>query len=123
MTVSDIDSLNYAGVDFSQISELEAAKEAAVSALKSCDRVPDDDTAFQGIKTASSVGAILNLCFEAAVETTLQDPTFVMDFPVEVSPLAKNHRSKPGLVERFELYIAGETSRFSKPHIRHSNNV
>jgi lysyl-tRNA synthetase class 2 len=41
------------------------------------------------------------------VEPTLQEPTMLMDFPVEISPLAKRHRSEPGLVERFEAFIGG----------------
>ena len=49
----------------------------------------------------------LNEVFEAVVEPTLQQPTFVMDHPLEISPLAKPHRSKPGCVERWELFIAG----------------
>jgi lysyl-tRNA synthetase class 2 len=41
------------------------------------------------------------------VEPTLTEPTFLMDFPVEISPLAKDHRETPGLVERFEAFIGG----------------
>ena len=54
---------------------------------------------------ADSVGRLLNEAFEQAVEPTLIQPTFVMDYPLEISPLARPHRSKPGLVERFELFI------------------
>jgi len=54
-----------------------------------------------------SPGRLLAAAFEQKVEETLVQPTFVIDYPIEISPLAKPHRSQPGLVERFELYIVG----------------
>ena len=53
------------------------------------------------------VGKIVSEVFEALVEPTLWNPTFVMDFPKEISPLAKDHRTTPGLVERFEVICTG----------------
>jgi len=50
---------------------------------------------------------LLDALFGALVEPTLVQPTFVVDYPKELSPLAKDHRSRPGLVERFELYAGG----------------
>ena len=52
-------------------------------------------------------GHIINEVFEAKVEETLIQPTFIMDYPVEVSPLTKKKPSDPRLVERFELFIGG----------------
>ena len=50
---------------------------------------------------------LLSLLFEALVEPTLINPTFITDFPVELSPLAKRQAGDPELTDRFELYIAG----------------
>lgn len=58
------------------------------------------------IKDSSTWGDILNLAFEEKVEETLVQPTFVCDYPVEVSPLTKRKKDMPELVERFELFIA-----------------
>ena len=52
-------------------------------------------------------GHIINEVFEAKVEETLIQPTFIMDYPVEVSPLTKKKPSDPRLVGRFELFIGG----------------
>jgi lysyl-tRNA synthetase class 2 len=50
---------------------------------------------------------IIDEVFSATVEPGLQEPTFIYDYPKELSPLAKDHRTVPGLVERFEGYVAG----------------
>ena len=63
-----------------------------------------------GIETDATMGVakLIDEIFGAKVEDNLIQPTFIIDYPVEMSPLTKKHRSKPGLVERFELFINGK---------------
>ena len=83
------------GLDFHRFT---SRQEAATALLAAGLEAPEG---------ADSVGRLLVEAFEEAVEGSLLQPTFVLDYPVETSPLARTHRSKPGLVERFELFIAG----------------
>ena len=53
-------------------------------------------------------GKLIDEIFSEMVEPNLIQPTFIMDYPIEMSPLAKKHRSKPGLVERFEVIVNGK---------------
>lgn len=59
------------------------------------------------VEPSMGTGKIIDAIFSELVEPTLIQPTFITDYPVEMSPLAKRHRSKPGLVERFELICNG----------------
>jgi lysyl-tRNA synthetase, class II len=63
-----------------------------------------------GIETNESMGKgkLIDEIFGAKVEANLIQPTYITDYPIEMTPLAKKHRSKEGLVERFELFVNGK---------------
>lgn len=60
------------------------------------------------VPTNIGKGKLIDEIFGATCEATYIQPTFITDYPVEMSPLTKKHRSKPGLVERFELMVNGK---------------
>ena len=60
-----------------------------------------------GIDPAWVPGKVVEELFEALVQSTLQAPTFVLDYPLDTSPLTRAHRSEPGLAEKWDLYIGG----------------
>lgn len=82
----------YSGVDFSEIQTTEEAKKIA-------------DEKHVEYEDRHKRGDILNLFFETFVEEHLVQPTFIMDHPVEISPLTKRKPENPDYVERFELFI------------------
>ncbi len=84
----------YAGVDFDAVPDTEAAKKLA-------------DECGIAYEARHQKGDILNMFFEEYCEDKLIQPTFIMDHPVDVSPLTKRKPDKPDYVERFELFVNG----------------
>ncbi len=84
----------YTGIDFDEVPDTEAAKKLA----------KEKGIEFEERHTK---GDILNMFFEEFCEDKMIQPTFIMDHPVEVSPLTKRKPDKPDYVERFELFING----------------
>ncbi len=84
----------YTGIDISNMNEAELAQ--------TCKDL--------GIETDSTMGRgkLIDEIFGEKVEANLIQPTFITDYPIEMTPLAKKHRSKDGLVERFELFVNGK---------------
>ena len=94
--VSMIDSIKeVTGIDFNEIKTDEEARALA------------DEKGIEVDPIKNTRGHIINEFFETFVEETLVQPTFIIDYPVEVSPLTKRKPSDPSLVERFELFIGG----------------
>ena len=84
----------YTGIDVSSMTEVEIK----------------DTCKSLGIEVDASMGRgkLIDELFSEKVEANLIQPTYITDYPLEMTPLAKKHRSKEGLVERFELFVNGK---------------
>ena len=84
----------FGGVDISEMDEAELGKVAKAMGAE--------------ITASMGKGKLIDEIFSTCAEKHMVQPTFITDYPLEMSPLTKKHRSKPGLVERFELFINGK---------------
>lgn len=95
--ISMIDAIKeVTGIDFNTI---ESDEQAVALAKERKIEIPD--------KTKETRGDVISLFFDEYVEETLVQPTFIYDYPVEISPLAKRKVGDPRLTERFEVFIGG----------------
>ncbi len=84
----------YTGVDVSELDEEGLRKVCAQLKIE--------------VDASMGKGKLIDEIFGAKVEANLIQPTYITDYPIEMTPLAKKHRSKPGLVERCELFVNGK---------------
>lgn len=84
----------YAGVDVSQMNEQELREVCKKLAIE--------------VDDSMGKGKLIDEIFGAKVEAHLIQPTYIIDYPIEMTPLAKKHRTEEGLVERFELFVNGK---------------
>jgi lysyl-tRNA synthetase, class II len=86
--------LKYTGIDVSAMDEANLRETCAELGIE--------------VDPTMGKGKLIDEIFSAKVEAHLIQPTFITDYPIEMSPLAKKHRTKNGLVERFELFVNGK---------------
>ena len=86
--------LKYTGIDVSQMDEATLRQTCRDLAIE--------------VDSTMGKGKLIDEIFSAKVEANLIQPTYITDYPIEMTPLAKKHRSKEGLVERFELFVNGK---------------
>lgn len=84
----------YTGIDVSAMDEAALRKTCAELSIE--------------VDSTMGKGKLIDEIFGAKVEANLIQPTYITDYPIEMTPLAKKHRSKEGLVERFELFVNGK---------------
>ncbi|MFC3415057.1 lysine--tRNA ligase [Algoriphagus hitonicola] len=84
----------YAGIDVSKMDEFELRKVCQEMGIE--------------VDDSMGKGKLIDEIFGEKVEANLIQPTYITDYPIEMTPLAKKHRTEPGLVERFELFVNGK---------------
>ncbi|WP_432714717.1 lysine--tRNA ligase [Pedobacter sp.] len=84
----------YTGIDVSEMTELQLQETCKSLNIE--------------IDSSMGRGKLVDEIFSEKVEANLIQPTYITDYPIEMTPLAKKHRSKEGLVERFELFVCGK---------------
>ncbi len=89
------ESINeYAGIDVSEMAEVDLRQVCTQLGI--------------AVDDSMGKGKLIDEIFGEKVEEHLIQPTYITDYPIEMTPLAKKHRDKPGLVERFELFVNGK---------------
>jgi len=101
-------------IEFSQFKKITIYDALSEALGKNIDNVSDEELKSlmdkYALKPRGNMyirGLMIEKLFDKLVEPNLIQPTFILDYPIETTPLCKPHRSKPGLVERFELFIVG----------------
>lgn len=116
-TINGDETLQYNGeeidfkIPFRRIEFNDALREYAGISMEEIRNTPDLQKLVNNMEIkmdkSITIGNIINEIFDKKVEKNLVQPTFVYDFPIEISPLAKRKESNPYIVERFELFIGG----------------
>lgn len=102
--------IDFAG-PYRRLSMYDSIKEYANIDVSNMDEVEIRQVCVDlGIQVDNSMGRgkLIDEIFGAKVEANLIQPTYITDYPIEMTPLAKKHRTEPGLVERFELFVNGK---------------
>lgn len=113
LVMAGVDVSKYRGCQFKapfrRISMAAAVQQAVPSVdISNLDALRNYAGRYKAYQASMNRGEVLSLIFEEEVERTLLEPTFITEFPIEISPLARRSDTKPEVAERFELYMNGQ---------------
>jgi len=113
LVMAGVDTSKYRGCQFRapfRRIPMATAVQQAVSSLdvSNLEALRSHAVRYKSYHDSMNRGELLSLIFEEEVQHTLLDPTFITDFPIEISPLARRSDTRPNIAERFELYMNGQ---------------